>query len=258
LEGKAKIYGLYDPDDSNETVMYVGRSIRPIKMRLGQHIHKASRNKESDCLRIVWIRSILDRGFQPRIKELEEVDIDDAKGAEGRWIDHFNALGNPLVNVGSPNQGQLFGATQMVWTPEQIALLGQHSDSDLAEKFGVSRKTVEYKRNLLEIERKPQTNFVIPPMGGWNKKVLPQELIDQLGTMPDKQLGTLFGMSKMPVMNERQARGIPSYAEQNGNQTRFRHGVPKSPRGRGKVIALPRKRRKSSLPSGVTQMRMIL
>lgn len=257
----AKIYGLYDPEDSDMAVVYVGRTVTPLNVRLNQHTGFARRHEESVCLRSVWIRSILARGLKPGIKELEEVAIDEAIESEGWWTAHFRSLGVVLLNEQSHTVGALHMPASIEWTPEMLAMLGQYSDSDLAEQFGVDRKTIEYRRTLLGIKRKPQTNFVIPPMGGWNKKDLPEELIEQLGTMPDHQLGTLFGMSKAPIMRARKARGIPSYAEQTGNQTRFHKGMthPRgNSRGRGKVIALPRKQRKSRLPSGITQMRMTL
>lgn len=67
----------------------------------------------------------------------------------------------------------------------------------------------------------------IPPkMGGHNRKELPFEIIEQLGTMPDYKLAEKAGVSKRTILRKRQRFGVKSYAEQTGNDGKIKKGEP--------------------------------
>jgi hypothetical protein len=214
------IYGLIDPETL--AIRYIGRTIQPLSLRLRQHIDFA-RRKKSLCGRAVWIHSLLAKGIEPEIFAIEQVPLEESPQAEGDWICYFRYIGASLLNEQSHNVG---GSKSYVveWTTEKLDKLGKVSDSELALEFGVDRKSVEYKRKTLGIPRKPQTYFVVPPMGGWNRIELPAHIIDRLGTLPDYILAQEIGTTKKVIAKARKARGIPSFAERTGHPTRYAQG----------------------------------
>lgn len=216
----ASIYGLVDP--RTHYVFYVGRTTMRLSQRLNAHIDKARRQK-SQSPKSQRIRDLLRRGLRPEIVEIDSVPVDDAAQAEGEWIARYRAIGVPLTNVQSHNVGGL-SRSIVDWTPETLAKLGQISDSDLAAELGVDRKTVEYHRQKHGIPRKPQTTFVVPQRGGWNRKELSPEILARLGTVPDHVLAAEAGVSKKVIVTARNARHIPSWADTHGNPSRFQKG----------------------------------
>lgn len=214
---KTTIYALTDP-----AVFYVGRTIQPLEQRLRQHIDIARRNK-SDCARAEHIRELLAQKKTPGILALEQVSLEEASQAEGRWIASYCESGIVLTNEQSHNVG---GSRSYIieWTPDKLARLGKESDSTLAEEWQIDRKTVEYKRKRLGIPRKPQTNFVIPSMGGWNRHEWSSEVIARFGTLPDYQLAQELGIDKSIISRARKRLGIASYAEQHGNPSQYKQG----------------------------------
>lgn len=94
-------------------------------------------------------------------------------------------------------------------------LLGRLSDTEIAERFHISRTSVYNRRRKLNLPRHPQKRRVPPPpMGGWNKRIWKEAELKILGTVPDHKLATLLGISKTTVMNKRRSLGIPSYESQ--------------------------------------------
>lgn len=215
----ATVYGMAHPTSKK---LYIGRTIQPLTMRLNQHIDFA-RRKKSMCARAHWIRSLLNAGLKPEIFEIEQVPLEESVEAEGNWISYFRYIGAELLNEQSHNVG---GSKSYVvdWTPDKIEKLGKVSDSDLALEFGIDRKSVEYKRKTLRIARKPQTNFVVPPTGGWNRIALPDHIIARLGTVADRQLAKEIGVSKYVIQRARNKRGIPAWTEVNDHPTRYHAG----------------------------------
>mgnify|MGYP000929291322 CR=1 FL=1 len=55
---------------------------------------------------------------------------------------------------------------------------------------------------------------------------IPQEIIDQFGTMPDYKLAEIAGCSKPVIARRRKILGIKSYAEQTGNNGKIKKGDP--------------------------------
>jgi hypothetical protein len=145
--------------------------------------------------------------------------------AEQAWIDFYSQT-SPLTNVGCGGQGGSPRLVKIEWTPEIDSLLGKISDTELAERLGCHRKNVSYRRTNFGIPSCPQKNFVIPPMGGWNKLELLPEHEAQLGQIPDYKLAELAGVDKSVVQRCRRDRNIQSYAERTGNNGQIRKGEP--------------------------------
>lgn len=218
----AIVYGLASKQTGQ--IMYVGRTIQPLAMRLHQHIDFA-RRKRSMCGRARWIRAELAAGFTPDIFEIERMTLEESPAAEGFWIQYFRYVGADLLNEQSENVG---GSKSYVvdWTPALCARLGTVSDTDLAAELGIDRKSVEYKRRSLGITRKPQTNFVVPPMGGWNRLKLPDAIIQKLGTVSDERLAQEAGVTKQVIQRARQRHHIANWSASQGDPTKFKAGSP--------------------------------
>lgn len=64
-----------------------------------------------------------------------------------------------------------------------------------------------------------------PPMGGWNKKDLPEQAIRMMGQYPDYKIAEMFKVSKTVISRRRRALSIPSFAEATGNTGKFFKGM---------------------------------
>ncbi|MBW4598992.1 MAG: hypothetical protein KME29_05090 [Calothrix sp. FI2-JRJ7] len=71
---------------------------------------------------------------------------------------------------------------------------------------------------------------------GWNRITLSDEIVEQLGTMPDYKLAEIAGVSKKVIARVRREKGIPSYAATNESKGQFKKGMP-HPRWSKKVNA---------------------
>jgi hypothetical protein len=112
------------------------------------------------------------------------------------------------------------------FTEEHISLMGTITDEELAKVVGCTRSNVSHVRRGLGIpacEDRPNYSPP-PPMGGWNKKVLPQECIDRLGTTSDSKLAAEFGTTRYVIAQRRKELGIPSHAEVNNHPYRAKKG----------------------------------
>ncbi|TDR27797.1 hypothetical protein DFR44_1381, partial [Hydromonas duriensis] len=85
------------------------------------------------------------------------------------------------------------------WTPEQIALLGQKTDTEVASLLGLSKAQVQHKRSLLGI----------PPLHQRNKVNWTPAQLAALGTMSDVALSKQIGISIDNIAYMRQKLGIP-------------------------------------------------
>jgi hypothetical protein len=217
------IYGLVDPRDG--LIYYIGKTSMGLKDRLRPHIYKSKKRRTP---KERWINSLISEGYQPLINELARLEKPtDAEVAvtEQAWIDLYQLSNPKLTNVGFGGQGGS-GSHRLSWTPELDALLGKVSDSDIAQQLGCDRKSVAYRREKLGISRCPQTNFVVPPLGGWNRIDLPDEIISQLGKVSDSQLARQAGVCSSVVGRHRVERGIASYGHSANHPTRFKLNQP--------------------------------
>lgn len=100
LRACASIYVLVDP--ISQEVRYVGKTIKCLSDRLRVHIWAAKRgNKTHRCN---WIRSLLNAGLEPAIREIEMVDGDWA-AREQFWIAKFKSEGVRLTNATAGGEG---------------------------------------------------------------------------------------------------------------------------------------------------------
>lgn len=85
------IYVLKHPDTLE--VRYVGKTVRKLSRRLGNHIANAKGNKHNVHLSN-WILSILKLGKRPIIELIEVCSYTEWKSREQYWISHFPNLIN--------------------------------------------------------------------------------------------------------------------------------------------------------------------
>ena len=83
---KVKIYVLKHPDTLE--IRYVGKTIRSLSRRLGNHITNARGNKHNKHLSN-WILSILKEDKKPIIELIEECDYNIWQEREKYWISQF-------------------------------------------------------------------------------------------------------------------------------------------------------------------------
>lgn len=88
---KVKIYTLKHPDTLE--VRYVGKTVRSLSRRLGNHIDNAKRSKHNKHLSN-WILNILSNGKRPIIELIEEVDNSVWQEREKYWITQYPNLIN--------------------------------------------------------------------------------------------------------------------------------------------------------------------
>ena len=98
---KTKIYVLQD--DAGR-IRYVGKTSYSLSQRLIEHLSVARSGKKNH--RCNWMRSVLSRGFTPKIILIGEVDGNGCKG-EIAWIKYFRDAGVKLVNATDGGEGVL-------------------------------------------------------------------------------------------------------------------------------------------------------
>jgi hypothetical protein len=103
FSGKAtSIYVLIDP--RTDQVRYVGKTVKPLKDRLSNHLTMARRGKLQRVAR--WVRGLLLDNIRPEIIEVELVPAaGDWVEAERHWIGYFRFLGADLVNQTAGGEG---------------------------------------------------------------------------------------------------------------------------------------------------------
>jgi hypothetical protein len=88
------IYGLRCP--VSDRVMYVGKAVKA-QTRLFCHVREAINGGQS--AKSLWIRGLLDTGYQPTLEILEVCHGDNWRERETFWIKHHRALNPALTNV---------------------------------------------------------------------------------------------------------------------------------------------------------------
>ena len=95
---KTNIYALVDP--RNGEVKYVGKTVFPVRERLGRHIREARQGVVSH--KCNWIRQLLNQGLKPLVLLLEETE--DWQTREVFWIAHYQSIGK-LTNLAEGGKG---------------------------------------------------------------------------------------------------------------------------------------------------------
>ena len=215
------IYGLVDPN--TDAIMYIGQTSQDIKARLRDHISKARRhNGASD--KNEWISTLLSEGKKPVIELLEKTTREIKSEREAYWLEKHKET---ALNIAPAGAGGAYDH-RILWTKELDAKLGVLSDAEIAEEIGCTRKAVSYRRIQLGIKASNNKRRMKPPpnRGGWNKIILTDETIAELGKCPDHVLAKVAGVDKTVIARARRKRGIKSYAEQTGNNGQFKKGNP--------------------------------
>jgi hypothetical protein len=210
------IYAWLCPDTGKP--VYVGKTSQTLTLRMNAHRHEAAKGKTAKAR---WIA-----GHVPRIVLLDRCSVSSSAAVERRWQRRlsvrYELLNQKISGCGNPGIGRV------KWTDELIAKLGKMSDSDIASQIGCERKTVSYQRECRGIAASfdRTNNIPPPPMGGWNRLTLSQDIIDRLGTEPDYIIGNSAGVCKSVIARMRKRLGIASYAFATGNNGRIRIGEP--------------------------------
>lgn len=101
-----QVYGLYDP--RSDELCYVGETTMSLRRRQRSHID-STRNphaRDFNYARRDWIRSLLQEGFEPEIRLIEEVSsADEMHERERYWIAFYTAQGVQLTNLTSGGSG---------------------------------------------------------------------------------------------------------------------------------------------------------
>lgn len=142
-----RFYTLSDPRTPDE-IRYVGKTKTALNRRLSGHISgtkrafqgKATRNHNTN-----WIKSLLDLGLKPIIKEIESFEIEeDSKEwiiLEKYWISQFKSWGFNLTNLtdgGEGNQNQYFSAESIKKRADSIR--GIPRPKEVREQISKSNK----------------------------------------------------------------------------------------------------------------------
>ncbi len=101
---KVFIYILSDP--ITDEVRYVGKTLY-LRKRYMEHLGHARRNKRKSH-KNSWIRGLILKGLEPRMKVVQEVISCDEvvwQEAERRWIEFYQAAGCVLTNLASGGHG---------------------------------------------------------------------------------------------------------------------------------------------------------
>jgi hypothetical protein len=102
IKVKTFIYVLADPDTLE--IKYVGKTVKPLKIRLTGHIYSCKKEKNH---RTNWIKSILKKGKKPIIKMIDYCTWDESQKLEYDWIIKFKDKGYDLVNLTNGGEGNL-------------------------------------------------------------------------------------------------------------------------------------------------------
>lgn len=223
MVSEVKAFYVYEYRDPLTGIpFYVGKGIGD---RWKQHIGRTHN---------VIMRSKLEKlkvaGLEPCIIKVHEgLTEQDALDKEAVLISKYGRIieGGSLCNFSLGGQGNLKYDYGKV-----IDRLGKVTDDILSKEVGCTRSALSYIRRGLGIQACPdKPNYSPPPpMGGWNRIELPDECISQLGKMPDKKLGELYGVSKYTIQYRRHELGIESYSKTTGNDGKFKKGSTLSPR----------------------------
>ena len=141
-----KIYVLKHPDTLE--IRYVGKTIRSLSRRLGNHIANAKGNKHNKHLSN-WIINILNNNKRPIIELLEECDYSVWQEREQYWISQFPNL----INLTKGGDGCL-GFIQDESTKEKlrIAMTGRKHTEEFKQNMSLRLKgkplSEEHKANI--------------------------------------------------------------------------------------------------------------
>lgn len=227
----ARIYGLVDP--LTYDVFYVGRTSRPLHLRLAQHLNEARHNRSRK--KSFRICSILQNGLSPLIVELEQVALEASADAEGKWMDYYRSIGITLTNISNHHCGSFPYTSNLPSSPKKrriprdvILQLGCMPDKKLGEIYDIPQWVITRARNRRAIvsfdEQQNYPSRIQPgdyPASANIRKIhFSQETIDQLGKESDGKIAKRCGVSSNVIRNERTLRGISPFKATGDYQSR--------------------------------------
>lgn len=171
---KVKIYTLKHPDTLE--IRYVGKTVRSLSRRLGNHISNAKGNKHNRHLSN-WILSILSLGKRPLIELIEEVDNSIWQERERYWISQYPNLIN-LTNGGDGCLGFLHDKETRIKCG--LANVGRkHTDrfkEDLSKRLKGVNLTEEHKAKIGDSNRgKVRTSETLQRLSNSHKGIKQSE-----------------------------------------------------------------------------------
>ena len=176
------IYTLKHPDTLE--VRYVGKTVRSLSRRLGNHIANAKGNKHNRHLSN-WILNILKENKKPIIELLETCQSDIWQEREQYWIKYYKELGFDLKNMTNGGDGNT-GLKMTDASKEKIrfANLGKKSSKEkIAKISNWAKGNDKIKNNLILGSKKSQIPIIQKSKDGeiinqWNSL---QQAADELG-----------------------------------------------------------------------------
>ena len=152
-----------------------------------------------------YVKSVINKlkrkGLSPEIERVFFTDSEDvALGVEEHLIRSYGIRdeGGLLCNFSIGGKGN----KKYKFSEESMLLLGKVNDQVIADIEGCCRETVGYTRRGLGIPKCPdKPNYSPPPdMGGWNKKEVPDHVIDMLREKPMHVVTKETGISKTTLI----------------------------------------------------------
>lgn len=145
---KTAIYSLRDPRTG--MTRYIGKTIRPLRIRLSQHLSSARRGEDTHRAR--WTRELFGLGMEPRIDLIEMVEGDGCLEEIGH-IAMMRRAGYKLVNSTDGGDGLRSGAhSPEVIEKMRIASTGRKHSSETIElrasKMRGRKYTDEHRANI--------------------------------------------------------------------------------------------------------------
>lgn len=205
------IYGLFCP--KTEKIFYIGRSARPLKERLTNHIKDVKLGKQTPKAK--YIKNLMWLGYKPSIVLLHTfiaATKREAIDTEQAFIDFFSIKHN-LTNSADASSGGDINPTKVDWNADVIARLGTVPDHVLAAELGCAVSTVDGIRRRLKIKSWAVQTGYTPPIAGWNKFDFPDWVYSELGKVHDSVIAKKLGLDKSTVGRFRTELGIPTYKE---------------------------------------------
>lgn len=199
------------------TPIYVGKGKGD---RFKDHLTRSS-NRIFEAKLKVW-RS---EGNLPSVEIYKDnLKEDEALSLEAELIQQYGTVidGGILYNISKGGRGH----TRYTFDDSFYERLGEVNDEILANEYGCTSSNVSVIRRGLGIEPcKDKPNYVPPPpMGGWNKKELPDWIIKDLGREPDYKLAEKIGVCKAVIARRRKELNIEPYGKGGGRNGRFTKG----------------------------------
>lgn len=171
---KGYIYALIDPriDNSILQIRYIGLTTKKLSQRLSGHICEAKKSNRK-FRKINWIKNLINNGYLPQIKEIEQCDISIIKEKEKFYISKYKKMGCKLTNSTDGGEG-LFNPSKETREKISVAHKGKFVSEETRKKIGkaqIGRKfSEETRKKISEINKGKKRSKEICEKISKNKK----------------------------------------------------------------------------------------